>query len=337
MAKKIICFGMGGTIAGRSSSPDDNIAYRAGQVDVADLLRDLPGLARLLDGRELLPLQVAQLDSKDMELSHWLALYVQLDAALRSDDVAGVVVTHGTDTVEETAYFLHRVLDAKLTRAKPVVLTCAMRPASSATPDGPANLLDAVAVACTPQAQGVLLVCAGKVHAAQHVQKVSPYRLDPFDSGEAGLLGVVEEGRVRMFCPWPPSSPVRADWGAAQWQAAVWPRVDIVLSHAGASGALVRSVCKDADAGPMPLRGLVVAGTGNGTIHAGLLAALEEAQAQGLHVVRVSRCPYGQIVAGPQDSGSQLPSLGLSPVKARIELMLALASATGAPTGGLAR
>ena len=113
---------------------------------------------------------------------------------LAQADVDAVVITHGTDTLEETAWFLHLALDPCLTAAKPVVLTCAMRPASSRSADGPQNLLDALAVARLPQARGVVAVCTGAIHAAADVQKVHTYRLQAFDSGDAGALGYVEEG-----------------------------------------------------------------------------------------------------------------------------------------------
>ncbi len=107
--------------------------------------------------------------------------------------MAGIVITHGTDTLEETAWLLPNVLDA----AKPVVLTCAMRPATALVPDGPQNLLDAVSLAAEPTARGVLMVAAGVVHGAREVSKVHPLRLDAFESGDTGPLGWVEAGRVR--------------------------------------------------------------------------------------------------------------------------------------------
>jgi L-asparaginase len=143
----------GGTIAGRAAQATDNVGYRAAELGVQQLLDAVPALA----GLPLRTLQLAQVDSKDMGPAVWQPLVQALDQALRDPAVGGVVVTHGTDTLEETAYLLQRVLAP----AKPVVLTAAMRPATSLQADGPQNLLDALTVAREPGAQGVLVVLAG--------------------------------------------------------------------------------------------------------------------------------------------------------------------------------
>jgi L-asparaginase len=186
--------------------------------------------------------------------------------------VQGVVITHGTDTMEETAYFLHALLGAAGAQAKPVVITGAMRPASALSPDGPQNMLDALAVAGHPGACGVVVAMAGKVFSAVEVQKVHPYRRDAFDACDAGVLGYVEEGRVRMVRTWPAPD----GYCLQQWPRGIadtpWPRVEIITSHAGAGGALVDALLADGSAGTDPLRGLVVAGTGNGTVHRALEA-----------------------------------------------------------------
>ncbi len=252
-----------------------------------------------------------------------------------------VVVTHGTDTLEETAYLLERVLVTTV----PVVLTCAMRPANASFPDGPQNLLDAFSVALHPETQGVVVVAAGFVHAAAHVQKNHPYRISAFTSGERGPLGCVEEGRVRWFQPCSHralgSQPSMGLFGGnvGGVPGDHWPRVDLLVSHAGAVSATVEALIGYTDPNTPPLRGLVVAGTGNGTIHQSWLPALERACQSGVVVWRSSRCSTGQIVmpASTADepslelqSGSisasvpVLPSTSLSPVKARIALMLAL-------------
>jgi L-asparaginase len=316
MTEKIVVIGVGGTIAGRSVQAGDNVGYRAGQVAVADLLRAVPSLTGALAGRELLTQQLAQVDSKDMEFALWKELADACALHLADADVAAIVVTHGTDTLEETAFFLRQVLPIT---NKPVVLTCAMRPATALAPDGPQNLLDAVVVSRSG-ASGVVVVCAGKVHGAQHVQKIHPYRLDAFDSGESGPLGVVEEGRVRWLLEQPPASVGAGTFGPLP-AAQDWPRVEIVLSHAGANAHTVRSLCAPA-LGVPPVRGLVVAATGNGTVHHRLEQALLEVQTTGIRVLRSTRCAYGQLIAGPQ--GASLALTPWSPVKARIALMLEL-------------
>lgn len=317
-AKKIVFLGTGGTIAGTAATAGDNIGYTAAQVGIQDLLVAVPGLGGLAIETE----QVAQLDSKDMEFGVWAALLGRVTHWLADEEVQGVVITHGTDTLEETAFFLQTVLQP----TKPVVLTCAMRPATALVPDGPQNLMDAVAVVLAPQACGVVAVCAGAVHSAQHVQKVHPYRLDAFDSRDAGPVAYVEEGKVVLVRNWP-----LAQQGWAQpaidfvVKGAPWPRVEIVMSHAGASGAVVDALLL-APAAPTPaLRGLVVASTGNGTVHQALDAALLRAQAAGVAVVRATRCTQGRILP---TAASTLPSAdGLSPVKARVAMVLELMAA----------
>lgn len=321
-SKQLVFLGTGGTIAGTAQSPSDNIGYTAAQVGVAQLLAAVPGLPGALSGHELLSEQVAQIDSKDMRGDIWLALAKRVSYHLAQANVRALVITHGTDTLEETAYFLHAAVPAALINAKPVVLTCAMRPASAQTPDGPQNLLDAVAVALTPGAHGVVAVCAGAVHTALDVQKVHPYRLDAFSSGDAGALGFVEEGELRLLRNWPLAQVNKAQVAINKVaNDAVWPRVEIVMSFGGCSGEPVDALLRP-HAGVAPVRGLVVAGTGNGTIHQEMEQALRRAVQAGVKVVRASRCANGRVL--PTSSSEFIHSDGLSAVKARIQLMLDL-------------
>lgn len=304
-AEVIVILGTGGTIAGTAASASDGVGYTAAQLRVEDLLAAVPALA----GRRLEAQQVAQLDSKDMDFATWQRLAAAVAEQLARNEVAGVVVTHGTDTLEETAYFLHRVLAPR----KPVVLTAAMRPATALAPDGPQNLFDAVQVASAPGASGVLFAFAGRVHDAVQVRKVHSYRVDAFESVDGGLVARVEEGGVRVVGRWPHGEAL----GLARIArpAAEWPRVEIVLNHAGADGGIVRALRA---AG---VDGLVAAGTGNGTLSAALDAALRDAEAAGVVVWRSTRCDGGPVMPLP----GLLPSAGaLSPVKARIEMILGL-------------
>jgi len=320
--KKLVVLGTGGTIAGLAKCGADNIGYAAAQMSVAALLETVPGLASVLHGHPLLSEQVAQVDSKDMRFDIWLALAQRVQHYLSQSDVAAVVITHGTDTVEETAYFLHSVLSPELINQKPVVLACAMRPASAQYPDGPQNLMDAAAVALAPGAAGVVVVCAGTVHTALDVQKAQTYRLDAFTSGDAGPLCYVEEGQLRLLKPWPQTQAGYAFIAIdriAQWSS--WPRVEIVMSYAGCSGEVVDALLRPGTPAT-PLRGIVVAATGNGTIHQELEVALRRAVKMGIKVVRATRCAYGHVLAVERAEFEHFN--GLSPVKARIALMLAL-------------
>lgn len=309
--KKVVVLGTGGTIAGTAASASDHTAYTAGQLSVQHLLDAVPGIQDILQSHELVCEQLAQLDSKDMDHATWQLLAQRCQHWLAQPEVVGMVITHGTDTLEETAWFLQQVLGT----TKPVVLTCAMRPATALAPDGPQNLLDAMAVVLDPQAQGVLVVCAGRIHGARDVQKVHPYRLEAFSSGEAGPWGFIEQARVR-WCVSDPGSWLHAHARQALTvPAAQWPWVAVLNSHAGADARQVNALVA---AG---VKGLVVAGTGNGTVHHSLLAALAKAQVQGVTVRLVSRCSEGQIVGRT----AMQPSLpGLNVFKARVSLMLDL-------------
>jgi L-asparaginase len=337
--RRLVVLGMGGTIAGRAASADDNVGYRAGEVGVGELLGALP----VLPGFALEAEQVCQIDSKDMGPVHWQALAGALDRHLARPEVAAVVVTHGTDTLEETAYLLHRLVGA----AKPVVLTAAMRPATALSADGPRNLADALVVAAEAARldwHGVVAVMGGQVWAGAELRKWHSYRVDAFDAGDAGPLALVQEGRVLPLRAWPAGGALGT--ALVREPVASWPQVDIVTSHAGANGRLVKLLMT---AG---VDGLVVAGTGNGTLHADLEAALVKAERAGIRVLRSTRSLSGGVVepsdgagtaridgaAPPADARAvatrRLPSAGsLTPAQARVELLLDLLGQRSRPRG----
>jgi len=316
MTQKLILLGTGGTIAGRSTSATDNVSYKAGEIPVSELLGDVPVPVGFAVETE----QVAQIDSKDMSDAVWRQLLAAVYRQLLRPEVRGLVITHGTDTLEETAYLLQRVLNP----AKPVVLVSAMRPASAALRDGPQNLADGLRLAATDGAQGVLVVCAGRVHGALDVRKTHNHQLDAFDSGDAGPVAVLEEGRLTAWRPWP-TSPATWEPGLLErlLQTTEWPRVEWLTNHGGQTGAMVRALLwhQQAASEARPLRGIVVAGTGNGTLHSDLLAALVAAQAAGIRVWRSTRCANGRVIEG---ADCPIPATPLPPAKARLELMLRL-------------
>jgi L-asparaginase len=321
-ATRLVVLGTGGTIAGTSARSGDHTGYTAAQLAITDLLAQVPGL----DAAQVDCEQVAQIDSKDMDHATWQHLGRRVAHHLARPEVQGIVITHGTDTLEETAYFLHRLLAP----AKPVVLTAAMRPATALQPDGPQNLLDAAAVARWSGAQGVVAVLAGEVIAAVDLRKVHSYRVNAFAAGDGGVLAQIEEGHLRLRRPWPRGPAHAAASTVLASEAAHWPWVVLVTSHAGADGRQVDALTA---AG---VRGIVLAATGNGTVNLSLLPALQRAAEAGVVVVRSSRCAFGALVGEGADSflqvpqGGALPPLGgagpLTPVQARIELMLALAA-----------
>jgi L-asparaginase len=338
--KKIVLLATGGTIAGLAAHTGDNVGYIAAKLGVEQLLQALPSHDR--PAVQLVGEQVAQLDSKDMSTAVWSALVLRCMVWLDDPQVLGIVVTHGTDTMEETAYFLHAALAHAGGCRKPLVLTGAMRPASALVPDGPQNLLDALVVAADRRVRGVMVAFAGQVHDARHVHKLHPYRVDAFSSAESGVVGVLEEGRLRLlhgeaFDTGATLSDIAAEANGANrlrdWMCPgrVWPRVEIVTSHAAADGWLVDAMLGVAGTHGHPVRGIVVAGTGNGSVHQALEAALVRAQAAGVVVRRASRCAGSRMVANPT---AVLPGAGgLSPVQARVALMLELLAADAAPAG----
>ena len=305
----VVVLGTGGTISGTAASPDDNIGYVAGTVGVDALVAVVPGPSGVRVESE----QIAQLDSKDMDFATWRRLAARVGHHAARSEVSGIVVTHGTDTLEETAYFLARVVPL----AKPVVLTGAMRPASSREADGPRNLADAIAVAAHAGRAGVVVAFAGTLHSARAVRKVHSSRLEAFASGEAGPLASIEAGRLVEKGPWPVAEATGLDLVSVPDEP--WPWVEIVTSDAGADGRAVRALVA------ARVAGIVVAATGNGSVHRELAAALEEVTAAGVRVLRATRCLDGGVA---EKADARFASAGdLTPVKARVELMLQLLAA----------
>lgn len=335
MQPKILIIGTGGTIAGMADDAENPGQYRAAQLSIAALLAGVSGIETAAAG-PLDAVQIAQIDSKDMNDEVWHALLKTCDAAMRDETVRAVVITHGTDTLEETAWFLHCVLGRL---AKPVVLTCAMRPANALMPDGPQNLKDAVAAAAALDADGqpllrevVAVTGGGELHSARWLQKLHPHRLLAFSSGEQGPLGWVDGTTVRLRHGYAPQAADTAgDYSGSAWLAALpapastpWPWVDIVTSHAGVRPGLVEALQAQG------LDGLVVATTGNGTVHEVLLDAIARARQQGMPVWRSSRCSDGLIsdavLPGVADLDKDL-AVALTPYKCRVSLQLALVQA----------
>ena len=331
--------GTGGTIAGSAADPSDDLGYTAARIGVVDLVAGSPG-----DGdAQIETEQVAQIDSKDMSWEIWRALATAIARHLARPEVAGIVVTHGTDTLEETAWFLQRVLAPD----RPVVITAAMRPATSPRADGPRNLADALKLARHPDARGVLVTLAGVVHGALEVRKIHTQHLDAFSSGDAepiaefahfdepplagafaptATFGASVVGgpdpaaeSLRRHRPWPSGRALGLACLPADPSA--WPWVEMVHSHAGANGAAVRALCA---AG---VQGIVVAATGNGTLHHLLAEALQDAARAGIPIWRSSRCLNGGVHdAEPlSDLARSMPSAGTAtPSQARVEMILQL-------------
>jgi L-asparaginase len=323
MGTMIRVLGTGGTIAGTAEAGAAENAYRAGQVAIEDLLRPLlPGLGVAVS--EVQAVQVALIDSRDMSATVWQQLAAELQAGLDDPQVQGQVVTHGTDTLEETAVFLNGVLRGD----KPVVLTAAMRPATSAQADGPANLQRALHLAASPKARGVLMAFCGLAWPAVRVRKVHPFALMAFSAGDSEPVARWDDGAQEWV--WTDDgavvkcqmsgqqSPVTMPADVSQW-----PRVEIVHSHAGASGDALRALLAPSSSAA-PVRGVVVSSTGNGSIHHSIDQALRDAIGSGRlrreDVLVATRCTQGWVVGDP-DHGWPVAHT-LTPAQARVHLVL---------------
>lgn len=303
----------GGTIAGAADSAAEAIEYQAGALSVDTLCKSVPALA---DIAHITTEQVAAIDSKDADPAFWKTLALRAQQALDADDVDGLVITHGTDTLEETAYYLHLVLKSD----KPVVLVGAMRPATSLSADGPMNLLDAVRVAGASGAEGrgVLVAVNHQIFGAREIAKTNTMRTDSFSAPEAGAFGLVRAEQV----VWLARSERGHTWDTEFDVNTPLAQVEILMGYAGASPLLVQAV---ADAGA---RGLIWAGVGDGSMAEPVRQAVERALQAGLVVVRASRTGSGYVSGRANLARSQAnPDLAagtLAPPKARVLLMLAL-------------
>ncbi len=310
---RIVVLGLGGTIAATAANAAEQTRYQAGTRSVDQLLSAIGGSPLQPDGT-LETEQIAQIDSKDVSTSHWQDLLARVAHHLSRPEVQGLVITHGTDTLEETAYLLQRVLAP----ARPVVMTAAMRPATSLQADGPQNLRDALSLAAHPQAQGVMTVLAGWALAGTEVRKVHGHRLDAFTSGDAGPIGRCVNGHWHLYRPCPASLPLWDRLGARLLERGrPWPRIVQIPSHAGLDPSLMAEMVDWLCA--QGVAGFVVEGTGYGTVHQALEAALSPQRIGTRPVWRSSRCVDGGI---PGD---------LTPAQARIELMLRLMLADDRP------
>ena len=273
------------------------------------LLKGVPQIARLADIRVCQPFN---LDSSDLGPEHWLRIAREVADAMADGSVAGVVVTHGTDTLEETAFLLDRLIEP----SKPLVMTCAMRPANALSADGPSNLLRSVEAALTPTvgSLGTVVVANEHIHAAAWLRKGDTQALDAFDhvASRIGRCGPVQiDAR--------PQLPARAPELLATLDRL--PRVDVLWVGAGSDADLLRA---SLDRGA---RGVVLALPGNGTLPAAWRDAVAEALACHVPVVRASRCCTGTVGAGPADTAQSFAAGRLGPAQARIALMLAISAA----------
>ncbi len=305
----------GGTIAGAQTTQAD-AGYKSGTFSVDDLIKAVPQLKNLA---ELSGEQVANIGSQTMNHEVWLKLAARVNEVLKSDEVDGVVITHGTDTMEETGYFLSLVVKSD----KPVVLVGSMRPATAISADGPINLYNGVALAGSPEARGrgPLVVLNDAIHYAREAQKMHTTHMDTFDSPNRGIAGVINTGKATFYSYISTRHTTKSEFSLDGLTVANLPRVEIVYSYANLGGDMIDALVEKG------VKGIVLAGVGDGNTTEAALAALERAAKKGVAVVRCSRTGSGLVdrnVEVNDDKLGFIAGMELSAQKARILLMLAL-------------
>jgi L-asparaginase len=311
---KVTILATGGTIAG--AQPDTNQpGYKAGSLSIDAILQAVPGLSdvAILKGE-----QVANIGSQDMNDTVWLKLARRANEVLASPDVDGVVVTHGTDTLEETAYFLNLVLDTD----KPVVVVGSMRPATAISADGPMNIYNGVVVAGMPEARGrgVMAMMNDDLHYAAEITKTNTTHLNTMHSPNRGRAGTCDTGKCTLFSP-----PAQRHTGGSEFRLASdlteLPNVAIIYAHANMDETLINAAATSG------ARGIVIAGVGDGNMTQPALDALTALAAKGVVVVRSTRVGSGIVkrnVEVDDDKLGFVASMEKNPQKARILLQLAL-------------
>ena len=311
---RVVVLATGGTIASRF---DPEAGALRAAITGEELVQAVPELSELA---RMSVEQIANVNSWDMTPAIWRQLEARANALLAESDVAGIVVTHGTDTLEETAYFL----DLTVTSDKPVVVVGAQRSAMESDSDGPRNLLNAVRVTVSPEAvgMGTLVVMNGQINAAREVTKTNTLDVETFQTLSFGLLGVADVEAVRFY-----RAPTRRQTIPLLPEHRL-PTVEIVTEYAGSDGRVIRALLEQGT-----LEGLVVAGVGLGHVSSGSVAAIREVRARGIPVVTSTRVLTGRVVplysnnVELLDAGVVL-SDNLSPQKARVLLMLAMTRTT---------
>lgn len=312
---KVVILGTGGTIQSKGDTRMTRHDYRAGRFDISELIANLPELSGLAD---IQAVQYTNIGSSSMTGAVWLGLAKKINSMMQENpDIAGFVLTHGTNTLEETAYFLHLMVKTN----RPVVLVGAQRPGTALSGDGPMNLYLAVRVAAHPDSagKGVLIAMNQQINSAREGTKTSAYKLQAFQSRDFGLLGVADPDEVRYY-----RNPLRRHTLTSEFDPhhiAELPRVDVISTHAGAPGDLVTSAI---EAGAS---GIVFSGHGAGGMSPAQREAAAKAVEAGAIVVACSRTGSGRVIEGTQFRETGIVAGdNLLPHKGRILLQLALAS-----------
>ena len=311
---KIKILATGGTIAGAQTSAKE-VGYKSGSFSVDDLIKAVPQLKDLAD---LSGEQVASIGSQTMNHEVWLKLAQRVNEVL-AGEADGVVITHGTDTMEETAYFLSLVVKSD----KPVILVGSMRPATAISADGPMNLYNAVALAANPESRGrgPLIILNDEIHYAREAQKMNTTELNTFHSPNRGRAGVINVGNAHFFSKNTTRHSSHSEFSVDGMKVKDLPRVDIIYSYANFGPDVVEFLVKQG------VKGIVLAGVGDGNSTDAVIAALADAAKKGVAVLRSSRTGSGLVVRNVEVDDDKLgfiAGMELNPQKARVLLMLGL-------------
>lgn len=309
---RITILGTGGTIAGFIDSTIATTGYTAGAIDIDVLIKAVPQIRDLAD---ISWEQIANIDSSNMCDEIWLRLAKKI-AKLFAEGIDGVVITHGTDTMEETAYFLNLTIKSD----KPVVLVGAMRPSTAISADGPKNLYNAVALVANKEAKnkGVMVAINDKILSARGVVKTHSLNVDAFSSPDFGDLGYIVDGKVFFYNNVTKAHTKNVPFDVSKLTSL--PKVDILYSYSNdGSGVAAKALFEHGT------KGIVVAGSGAGSIHKNQKDVLKELLKKGLKVVVSSRVVAGCVAVSDSDEKLGFISAeDLNPQKARVLLMLAL-------------
>ena len=309
----IVILATGGTIAGAVDSSLQTTGYQAGVLSIESLLQSVPELANVAN---LESEQIANIDSADMSDEIWLRLAKRVNALLKSSQVDGVVITHGTDTMEESAFFLHLVAKSD----KPIVFVGAMRPSTALSADGPKNLYNAISLAANPESKGkgVMGVMNDRIQSARYVSKTHTLNVNAFASPNASDMGYILDGKAFFYTT--PAKPhtLQSEFDVDKLDSL--PKVDILYSYANDNSQVAAQALFNHGT-----KGLVIAGSGAGSIHKNHKDMLKKLMQNGLVVVQSSRVNNGLVIANEEDSKlGFISSYDLNPQKARVLLMLAL-------------
>lgn len=310
---RVMILATGGTIAGAGNAAD-RAGYKAGALPIDELLNAVPQIHKIA---KVTGEQIASVGSQDISIDVWLKLNKRINEIFEKNEADAVVITHGTDTKEETSYFLNLTVRHN----KPVVLTGSMRPATAISADGPKNLYDAVTVAASPlsKGRGVLVVFNEGIYDGRDVVKISTTKVNAFVSPNLGPLGQVYDGKVNYYMSSMRKSTSQTPFDVRSL--AKLPKVGIVYMYADADETAINAFVA------AKYEAIVIAGVGNGNFNKAYMTAVENAVKAGVIVCRATRAPSGRVVLEDEIDDAKLGTIvsdDLNPAKARVLLMLGL-------------